>query len=199
MQIDYFYFPLSSYGYLAGPKLVQIAQKHDAKITYIPFGLPQVFAATGGALPKDRHPSRMAYRAQDLVRAAAIAEMPLNLHPIHWPTNAVPAMCALIAAQKDGSGDVHGLAQGFLHACWAEDRNIAEDDVICDLLDAHGFSRGLAMSGLLSGAEQIERNTALALERGVFGAPFFIVGDEKFWGNDRLDHLDRHLSLSVSG
>ena len=80
-------------------------------------------------------------------------------------------------------------------ACWAEDRNIAEDDVIRDCLTAAGFDPALAAGGLLQGAEEYAANLEAAVNAGAFGAPFYIVdGDQRFWGQDRLDDLDAHLS-----
>ena len=103
-------------------------------------------------------------------------------------------MSALIAAQTAGGGDLGGLCFGFLRACWAEDKDIAQDDVIEQLLVANGFDASLVNSGLLTGSETIEKNTNEALERGVFGAPTYLVDDQVFWGQDRLPHLAAYLS-----
>ncbi|MEM1006869.1 MAG: DsbA family protein, partial [Pseudomonadota bacterium] len=87
------------------------------------------------------------------------------------------------------------LIQSFLRACWAEEKDIAQDDVIRDCLTQAGFDPGLADSGLLLGAETYAANLEEAVERGVFGAPFYITeDDQRFWGQDRLDDLDRHLT-----
>ena len=79
-------------------------------------------------------------------------------------------------------------------AVWAEDRDIAEDAVVRDCLAEAGFDPRLADKGMLSGVETLQRNTDEALRRGVFGAPSYVVGDEIFWGEDRLPHLDAHLA-----
>jgi len=194
-HIDYYFTVLSPWAYLAGLRLEAIAARHGATVRYKPFDVGQVFARTGGTLPKDRHPSRMEYRAQELPRWARRLGMPLNLRPAHWPTNGAPASYAIIAAQAAGGGDLGGLVHATMRAVWAEERNIAEDDVICDLLAAHGFDPKLAMSGLLTGAESYARNTEDAVAAGAFGSPFYITEDGgKFWGQDRLDFLDEHLA-----
>lgn len=145
--------------------------------------------------PKDRHPSRIEYRAQELVRQAKKTGLPFNLQPAHWPTNAAPSSYAIIAAIQDGSGDVGKLCHSFLRACWAEDKDIAQDDVIRDCLAGAGFDPALADSGLLVGAETYAANLEEAVDRGVFGAPFYITqDDQRFWGQDRLDDLDQHLA-----
>ena len=193
-NIDYFTFPLSPFAYLAGTRLEEVAQQHGATVTYKPFGLIKVFEATGTLPVPQRHPSRQAHRLQELARVAKFNEMPINLKPAHWPTNPVPAMSALIAAQEAGGGDLGGLCHGFLRACWAEEKDIADDAVVGALLEAYGFASSLTMSGMLSGSETIERNTNEALERGVFGAPSYLVDDQVFWGQDRLPHLAAYLA-----
>lgn len=193
-HIDYYFTVLSPWAYLAGKRLEEIAARHGASITYKPVDIGQVFGRTGGTLPKDRHPSRMDYRAQELPRWAKRLGLPLNVKPAFWPTNGAPASYAIIAAQNTG-GDVGALVHATLRAVWAEDRNIAEDEVICDLLAKHGFNPGLAMSGLLTGAEAYARNTEEAIAAGAFGSPFYITDDgAKFWGQDRLDFLAEHLA-----
>jgi len=123
-----------------------------------------------------------------------VAGLPLNQSPAFWPTNPAPSSYAIIAAQAAG-GDVGGLVHALTRSCWADEKNIAEDDVIRACLEETGFDPALADSGLLAGAETYARNLEDAVTAGVFGAPFFISEkDERFWGQDRLDDLDRHLS-----
>jgi len=193
-HIDYFMFPISPFTYLAGNGLEEVAEKHGATITYKPFGLIQVFGQTGGTPPGDRHPSRQVWRLQELERIGKMNSMPINLKPAHFPTNPVPAMSAIIAAQDAGGGDLGGLCQSLLKACWVEEKNIADDDVITACLSANGFDEGLATSGMLTGSETIERNTNEAVERGVFGAPTYLVDDQVFFGQDRLNYLDAYLA-----
>tara|TARA_R110000850_G_scaffold51560_11_gene125209 strand:+ start:942 stop:1538 length:597 start_codon:yes stop_codon:yes gene_type:complete len=193
-HIDYFFATLSPYAYLAGNRLEEIAAKHGATITYKPFDLISGFGLTGGQPPKDRHPSRQEYRAMELTRQAKKLGMPFKLQPAFWPTNGAPSSYAIIAAQAEG-GDVGKLCQLIMHAVWAEDRDIAQDDVVRDCLAKSGFDPALADKGLLQGADTFARNLEEAVERGVFGAPFYIVDDgQKFWGQDRLEDLDLHLA-----
>ena len=193
-HIDYYFAAISPFTYLAGLRLEAIAATHGATITYKPLDPMALFPRTGGQVPKDRHPSRMAYRMQELRRWSAVLDMPLNLKPAFWPTNPAPASYAIIAAQKVGGGDLAGLVHGFTRAVWAEERNVAEDDVIRNLLETHGFDQGVADRYMLMAAETYAHNLEEAVSRGVFGAPFYMVGDEMFWGQDRLSHLDLHLA-----
>ncbi|MEM7321016.1 MAG: 2-hydroxychromene-2-carboxylate isomerase [Pseudomonadota bacterium] len=193
-NIDYFFSTLSPYTYLAGRELEDIAARHGAQISYKPMDIIALFGRTGGTPPKDRHPSRIEYRAQDLLRQAKKLDRPFNLQPAHWPTNAAPSSYAVIAAAQAGGGDLGMLVHSLLRACWAEDKDIAEDDVIRGCLTEAGFDAGLADSGLLAGAETYAANLEEAVEKGVFGAPFYITKDgQRFWGQDRLADLEAHL------
>ena len=194
-HIDYFFATLSPFTYLAGTRLEEIAGRHGATISYRPLDIMQLFARTGGTAPKDRHPNRQEYRLQELRRRAAMLDMPINLKPAHWPTNGAPAAYAIIAAQRAGGGDLGGLVHGVLRAVWAEERDIAQDEVVRDCLTAAGFDPALADKGMLAGAEEYAKNLEDAVMRGVFGAPFYITdADARFWGHDRLDDLDAVLS-----
>ncbi|GAB5437431.1 DsbA family protein [Falsiruegeria mediterranea] len=194
-HIDYYFATLSPYAYLAGDGLEQIAAKHGASITYKPVDIMTLFSRTGGTPPKDRHPSRIEYRAQDLLRRSANLRVDFNLKPAHWPTNAAPSSYAIIAAAKAGGGDVGQLVRLILRACWAEEKDIAEDAVVRECLSAAGFDPALADSGMLVGAETYAANLEEAIERGVFGSPFYVTEDgQRFWGQDRLADLDAHLS-----
>lgn len=191
--IDYYFSTISPWAYLAGDRLEQIAARHGASITYRPLDLMQLFDRTGGQRPQDRHPARLAYRNQDLPRVAADLGMPIRLDvPM---TNMAPSSYAVIAAQEGGA-DVGALVQGILAARFVEGRDVADDAVIRDVLAATGHDPAIADRGLFTGAEIYGRNLERAVAAGVFGSPFYIVAEsgEMFWGQDRLDYLDRHLA-----
>lgn len=99
--------------------------------------------------------------------------------------------------QEAGGGDLGALVTALTRACWEEDRNIAEDDVIRDCLSAAGFDPGLAFSGMLQGAEIYPRNLEEAVAADVFGVPFFKVGAASFWGQDRIDFLAAHMGVTL--
>ncbi|MHA6344711.1 DsbA family protein [Roseivivax sp. CAU 1761] len=193
-HIDYYLSVLSPFVYLAGTRLEEVAGRHGAAISYKPLDVIALFGRTGGTAPAERHPSRQEYRTQEMRRQAARAGLPINLRPAHWPTNPAPASYAIIAAQSAGGGDLGALCHGIGRACWAEERDIAQDDTIRACLEAAGFDPGLADRGLLSGAETYSANLEEAVANGVFGVPFYIAGKERFWGQDRLADLDLHLA-----
>jgi len=193
-HIDYYFSPTSPYSYLAGTRPGAVAQKHGATIAYKPVDLSALYARTGGLPPLQRHPARQEYRLIEIERSARLCDMPIHAQPEHWPTNPAPASYAIIAAQSAGGGDLAGLAAALTRACWAEQKNVADEAVIKACLEGAGFPASLADSGLLAGAVAYENNLEDAVNAGVFGAPFFVLDDgTRFWGQDRIDHLDMHL------
>ena len=127
-QIDYYFTVVSPWTYLAGNRPVEIAARHGASLRYKPVDPGALFARTGGLPLPQRHESRQAYRLQELRRQSVKAGMPLTPKPAFFPTNPAPAAYAIIAAQEAGGGDLGALVQSLCAACWAEERNVAEDE-----------------------------------------------------------------------
>ena len=194
-HIDYYFSTISPFTYLAGNRLDDIAAKHGASVTYKPLDIMGLFARSGGVPVGQRPAARQEYRLIEMERQAREVGLPIVLKPAHFPTNAAPSSYAIIAAQQAGGGDIGALAHSLLRCVWAENKNIAEDDVVRSCLTASGFDAGLADSGLLVGAQVYEQNLEEAVGAGVFGAPFYITDDgARFWGQDRLAALDAHLA-----
>lgn len=190
-HVDYYFTPLSPFAYLAGDGLERIAAAHGASIAYKPVDFGRIISEMGGAPVAKRHPSRQEYRLQDLPRIARRNGLKIALHPAHWPTDGTPAALAILAAQEAG-GDAGAVARRLAAACWAEEKDISDPAVVFAALRDSGFDpAALNMEAMRSRHEEL---TAEAIRRGVFGAPFYIVGEQKFWGQDRLDHLDDHLA-----
>ena len=194
LQIDYFFATISPFCYLTGDRLEAIAAKHGANIRYIPLDGPALFPRTGGKVLAERHESRKEYRLQELRRCSKRLGMKLDLQPFFFPVNPAPSSYAILAAIMAGGGDLAGLVQAFPRAVWAEGRNVAEDEVIKDILAKHGFDPAIADRYMLQAADTYAKNLDEAVRRGVFGVPFTIVGDERFWGQDRLEDLDLFLA-----
>ncbi len=197
-EIEYFFSVVSSYTYLAGQRPAEIAARHGLGVVYRPLDITALFERTGGVAVGARHASRQAYRLRDLARQARRAGLPINLQPAFFPANAAPASYAIIAAQAAGGGDMAALVHGLSRACWAEDRNVADDAVIRAALSGAGFDPSLADKGLFTGADAYTQNLEAAVAAGVFGAPSWVTPDgELFWGQDRLADLEAHLAEGV--
>ncbi|MFT6076143.1 MAG: 2-hydroxychromene-2-carboxylate isomerase [Yoonia sp.] len=192
-HIDYYFATISPFTYLSGTRPGDVAKKYGAPITYKPLDIMGLYARTDGTPPKDRHPNRQEYRLQDMIRRAKVIGAPLNPKPTFWPTNAAPSSYAIIAAQNTGA-DVGELVLALGTACWAEERDISQDDVIRDCLEKCGFDPALADKDMLTSADTFAKNLEDAVIAGAFGAPFFITDtDQRFWGEDRIDDLDAFL------
>lgn len=193
-RIDFYFSTISPYAYLAVPRFRALAEARGLEVTFKPFDIIALFARSGGTPVGQRPPARQAYRLADIARQAKRAGLPVNPRPAHFPTNPAPSSYAIIAAQSAGGGDLFALVEAVLAACWAGERNIAEDAVVKEALAAAGFDPGLADTGLFTGAETYGRNLEEAVQAGVFGSPSFVTGDGAvFFGQDRLDDLADHL------
>jgi 2-hydroxychromene-2-carboxylate isomerase len=193
--IDYYLFMISPWAYLGGPRLEKIARGHGAEIEVKPIDLAVVFPETGGVPVAKRAPARQDYRFAELRRWRDHLGMPLNIRPAHFPVPHDTAARMVIAARKSG-GDPFRLAQAMLAAVWAEERDISDAGTLQDIAAATGHDAA-ALLGAAEGSETADiyaAQTREAIDRGVFGSPSYVFRDEVFWGQDRLDFLDRALA-----
>lgn len=190
--IEYFYSLMSPFTYLAGLGLEEVAASHDVEIVYRPTDIAAVFNETGGLPVPKRHPFRQEYRLQELKRLSAMHDMPLTISPKHWPVDVRLASCCVLAViAHDGDGGP--ISHAFLKACWAEERDISDPDQIAEILEVHGYAMDELSDAIEAARAEYAANTQRAIDNGVFGAPFYVVDGERFWGQDRLVHLDWHL------
>ena len=193
--IDYYLNLISPWTYLGSARFEEMARRHGAEIRVKPVNYGVIFPRTGGLpLPK-RAPERQAYRLMELKRWPAYLDIPLNLHPKHFPVPDGDAACMVIAAENSG-GDPLRLAHAFLRAVWVEDKDITDMATLAEIAQANGHD-GERLTAAAQEPETraaYEAQTEAAIARGVFGAPTYIYQDELFWGQDRLDFLDRALA-----
>lgn len=194
-EIICYFSPQSGYAYLGHGRLRAIARDAGASILWRPVDILKVFAAGGSTAPAKQSPQRNAYRKQDIVRWAARAGIPINTEPAHWPTDTLPA-CRLIAAAQMENIDPADLIGACLGAVWAQDIQISERDNLVRLAAGVGLdgARLAALADTVEAAERVERNTAEAIQAGVFGSPSYVVGGELYFGQDRLDFVAETLA-----
>ncbi len=193
--IDYYYSLVSPWAYLGGVRLEETARRHGAAIHHKPVNLQEVFPVSGGLPLAKRAPQRQAYRLAELERWRDFLGMPLNLHPQHFPAADWPAAGIVIAARQ-GDQDCGKLSNAILKAVWVEERNIADTETLRTIADENGMDGNALLEAAASdpvGAEY-KANTEEAIARGVFGSPTYVFQDQLFWGQDRLDFLDRALA-----
>ncbi len=193
--VDYYYALVSPWTYLGGPRFDRIVEEAGARVSFKPIDLGKVFPVSGGLpLPK-RAPQRRAYRLVELGRWRDHLGMPLNLEPKFFPAPQGLAAQTVIAARQAGA-DAGVLSNAILRAVWAEERNIADADTLRAICAENGLDGGalLAAAETEAAADEYAANTAEAIDRGVFGSPTYVYRDELFWGQDRLDLLQRALA-----
>jgi 2-hydroxychromene-2-carboxylate isomerase len=195
-SVDYFFTPVSPFTYMGHDRFVAIAAKHGAAINVKPVDLGKVFAVSGGLPLKQRAAQRQTYRIFELKRWSGLLGLPLNLQPKFFPVPADLASKWIIAALEQGPDAGLKLAGALMRAVWAEDRNVSDADTLASIAREQGFDAA-ALADRASAeaiASRFATLTQEAIDRQVFGAPTFIYRDEPFWGQDRLDFLDRSLA-----
>ncbi|MEO3430796.1 2-hydroxychromene-2-carboxylate isomerase [Pelagibius sp. CAU 1746] len=193
--IDYYMTLISPWTYLGSQRLAEIAARHGAEIRVTPVNFGEVFPRTGGLPLAKRAPERQAYRMMELKRWRKHLGIPIKLEPKSFPTNDRLASCMVLAAGETGGRPLE-LAQAFGKAVWEQERDIADENVCKTVAEETGHDGGALLAKAKEEATQqrYDRQTEDAIARGVFGAPTYVYKDEIFWGQDRLDFLDRALS-----
>lgn len=192
--VECFYVLSSPWAYFGGPRLQEIVRRHGARLVLRPYEWLVVTAQTGGISLRTRPQPRQAYHAVELDRWRRHLGMPLNLAPKFYPTDNRAAARMVIAAQQRGL-DAMRLSHAILRALWAEDRDIRDAAVRRAVADENGLD-GAALVAAEDDAAvvaEFNANSAAAIAAGVFGSPTYVLDGELFWGQDRLDFLDRAL------
>lgn len=196
-HVDYYLSLNSPWAYLASRRFEAIASRHGADVTIWPVDFGSVFAVSGGLpLPK-RSPQRQAYRMMELKRWREHLGIKLTLEPKFFPANeSLAANCVIALREQGRMADAIKLAHAVLAALWAEEKNTGDPATLREIAAGCGLD---ADAVIKSGqapeiAAKREAYTRHAIEQSVFGAPFFVIDGERFWGQDRLDFVDRKLA-----
>ena len=196
-HIDYYVALMSPWTFLGSARIEALAAKHGATITIWPVDFGTIFPASGGLpLPK-RAPQRQAYRMMELKRWRDVVGVPLTLEPKFFPANEVPAARCVTALREQGRmADAIKVAHAVLHALWAEEKNTGDPATLKAIIAGCGLDADAVMKAGEAPETAAKRDeyTKAAIENGVFGAPFFIIDGERFWGQDRLDFVERKLA-----
>ncbi|MDD3764969.1 MAG: 2-hydroxychromene-2-carboxylate isomerase [Nevskiales bacterium] len=189
-QIEFFWDSASPYTYLAATQIEQLAARHGATVRWRPFLLGKAFEATGNRAPASV-PVKGKYLFGDLQLWARHYGVPLKF-PSVFPVASLGSLrvaCALPEA------DVARWAQAVMHAYWAENQDIGQPQALAQIATDLGLDSDALLAKTQTPAvkEALKANTDEAIRRGVFGAPTFFVGEQMFWGNDRLELLDAYL------
>ncbi|MBX2825380.1 MAG: 2-hydroxychromene-2-carboxylate isomerase [Gammaproteobacteria bacterium] len=194
--LDYYLSLQSPWTYLGHDRVLALAAAHDVEVELYPVDFGVIFPATGGLpLPK-RAPERRAYRMAELERWSEYLNLSLNLKPRHFPVDEKLATRVVVSARRESTADAIALTGRILSAVWSEERDIADPETLREIIESLNLDADelLEKAGEKSAAERIVKDTDRAIARGVFGAPTYIVDSNLFWGQDRLDFVERQLA-----
>ncbi|KQT65083.1 MULTISPECIES: 2-hydroxychromene-2-carboxylate isomerase [Pseudomonas] len=189
-----FYFDLGSPAtYLAHTQLAKICADTQSELIYIPMLLGGVFKATGNASPA-MIPAKGRYMFQDLDRFAKRYGVQLRFNP-HFPINTLILMRAVTGMQMRQPQRFAEFVDCLFRALWVEGRNLNDPQTIAAVLTENGFDPQeiIALTNDESVKAALKENTEAAIKRGVFGAPSMFIGDQLFFGQDRLDFVEEAL------
>lgn len=195
--LEYYFAPPSPYAYLGHARMVAMAKQHHAQVQILPCDFGKVFTVSGGLPLAKRAPQRQAYRLLELQRWSGFLGLPMNLQPKFFPVSGDAASQIIIATQLAHGTDVAlALCGAIMAAVWAEEKNIADMATLAGLanrldLDGAALVKSAATPSIQA---EYERNTENAIAANIFGAPWYVVDGEGFWGQDRLDFVERALA-----
>ena len=190
-----FYFDLGSpYSYLAYYRLLQIAEQQEIQIVYKPILLGGVFKATGNRSPIEI-PVKGVYSILDMQRWAEYYHIPMHMNP-HFPMNTLTLMRILTGVQLLHLEKFEQVLKLLFDAMFGTPQYLNEPTVLAEVLEPSGFSVEDIMSMVQSDVvkQKLITETEQAIQRGIFGAPTFFVGDEMYWGQDRLHFVEQTLN-----
>lgn len=192
--VEYFFDLGSPASYLAWTQLPDLCARHGAALVYRPMLLGGVFQATGNASPV-MVPAKGRYMLADLQRFAARYGVTLALPP-GFPVNTLTLMRAVAGTQLSAPERFDDLLTALFTGLWVQQRNLSEPGQLAQTLGEAGFDPDAfhALAGQLEVKQALKRTTEEAVARGVFGAPTCFVGEQMFFGQDRLDFVAQALT-----
>ncbi|MEP7058330.1 MAG: 2-hydroxychromene-2-carboxylate isomerase [Caldimonas sp.] len=199
--IDYYLTPQSPWTYFGHRRFVEIAKAAAARVNLLPVDFGRVFPVSGGLPLAKRAPQRQAYRLVELKRFAEHLGLPINLQPTFFPVAGDPAARLITAVDMhDGTDAALALTGAVLSGVWAGQRNIADPATLAAMLAENGLpARRLDDAQSAAVQQRYDAATQRAIDAGIFGAPSYVVDGELFWGQDRLDFLQRRLAAQSAG
>lgn len=197
LHIDYYASLNSPWTHMGAARIEAMAGAHDASLRIYPVDFGTIFANSGGLPLPRRSPQRQAYRLQELTRWRDHLGIPIHIQPRFFPSSeAQTATCVIAVRETIGNQPAIKLAHAVLKAVWQEERNPADPAELATLIRSVGLDPdAVTKLGADPKWETMRMaDTQAALDRGVFGAPSYVLGDDIFWGQDRLAFVERRLA-----
>lgn len=194
--IDYFLAPHSPWTYLGHERFVAIAREAGATVRPIPIDLLKLFSVSGGLPLSQRPAQRQAYRLLELRRFSRHLGMPMHVEPTFFPVVPHAAARLIIAVDEaDGAEAALRLTGALLRAVWEQQRDIADAATLTAILGEQALpAERLTRSAADDIGARYDANTQRAIDASLFGAPSYVIDGELFWGQDRLDFVQRALA-----
>ncbi len=196
ISIDYFMSHGSPWTFLGHNRLGDLVNKFNAKLNIYPVNYGEIFPISGGLPVSKRPPQRQKLRLQELNRWSKFLNINLNTQPNFFPSKSLLPSLIIIAAKMEKLDNNFELAFKIMNSLWVENLDIDDEDVLKKILNRMDLDAENII--LLAKSEKcldiMNKYTQLAITKNVFGAPTYIIEDQIYWGQDRLDFVERHLN-----
>ena len=196
LTVQYYFAAQSPWAYLGHQRLRDMCKAAGATIELLPTDLGQVFPVSGGLPLAQRAPQRQAYRLVELQRFSSHRGVPLTVQPKYFPVAGNDASRLIITVVRDdGNAAALDFTAAVMRALWVQERNIADAATLSALLDECGLpAQRLQASQAAEVQQAYDAITQRAIAAQVFGSPAYVIAGEMFWGQDRLDFVERRLA-----
>ena len=197
--VDYFMSHGSPWSFLGHNQFIQIAKNYNVQVNMYPVNYGEIFPISGGLPVSKRPPQRQNIRLQELQRWSKFLKINLNAEPTYFPSKSMLPSLIIIASQIKKTNKDFEIANKIMNALWVEDLDIDDEYVLKSILEKMGLNSEDIL--LCANGEEclnnIQEYTKLAIQKGVFGAPTYIIDDQIYWGQDRLDFVEMHLASII--
>ena len=196
ITIEYFMSPGSPWSFLGHKRFIEIVNRFNVNVNMYPVNYGEIFPLSGGVPVSKRPIQRQSIRLQELKRWGDFLKISLNPEPKFFPSKSLLPSLIIIASQLKKTNQAFDLANNIMSALWVENLNIDDEDTLINILKKMDLDADeiLNYAKTKECEDAMKSGTRLAIEKGVFGAPTYIVNDQIYWGQDRLDFVERHLS-----
>ena len=192
--LDYYFATPSPWAYLATPRIIKLKDKYNLEVNWKPADLMEIFSIHGVANVKDRPKPVQINRLTELGRWSKFLNIPLTIQPKYFPVDPNLSHKVIILAQKNNIS-VENLIFSFQKAVWADEKDISDENTIIEICKSNNFDSSSIIEDANSEdiISEYKNNTEEALSKNVWGSPTFIYNNELFWGQDRIDFLERAI------
>jgi 2-hydroxychromene-2-carboxylate isomerase len=186
----------SQWSYLGHDVFMDIAKRYDLEVVFKPILLKRLFSTIGAVPLIKRDPVRLRYRLVELQRWRDFRGLPLIIEPKYWPFDPTLVDTFIIAALRAGY-DIDAFLHRTFAGIWVEQLDLTDPAVIASIASSTGLpTKLLEPNERVSANIEYDTNFEMALDKGIFGAPSYVLNGENFWGQDRLELLEHALALN---